>query len=421
MTHLTHARKRTFAAAFALSASAFCITAGAQQAEPTLEQRREAGMAFSRAQALRAGGQHEQAASLYETADRLAPSVQALGNAIREHRELHNPAHELRAANLSLRLLARYGNDPRFAEFANRVILETSPQLARIAVSCDGCTVEADGALQSDNEFFVLPGAHTLVAHWSNQREREHRLSNARAGTSENITLAPVVAAIPRTTANVVAANSTTNRNSTNTTVAANANTTSNTSTASSAQHVDTERPGAVNVHGGAVTDPSHTASSGASSGTTSGAGTASTGETGNVGGEGFGNGLVQPPPPSRGGIHPAIFLTTLALTLGAGGALTWSALDANAGVPAYQSAAAMSADSQDAYNVAAMLLADGQSRELRTNVLIGVTSGLGAIAVGTLIFTRWNRSERAAAPTTTVMLMPTPGSLPNLTLYGTF
>ena len=98
---------------------------------------------------------------------------------------------------------------------------------------------------------------------------------------------------------------------------------------------------------------------------------------------------------------------------------MVWSALDANAGVPAYQAAASLSGDSQEAYNAASLLLDDGRGRELRTNILIGVTSGLGAIAVGTLIFTRWNRSERA--PTTVARLIPGFGPSPTLTLCGTF
>lgn len=403
----------------------------AQQVEPTIEQRREAGMAYSRASALRAGGQHDQAASLFENADRLAPSVQALGNAIREHRAVANPQHDMRAATLALRLLARYGSDPRYAEFANQVILETSPQLVRVTVACDGCTVEADGSLQADTEFFLLPGAHTLTAHWNGQRAREHRMPNARAGTAENVTILPTPEAssiVPRNnTTTGVSTNtgatgltsSTMNSGSSNSTTSSGSSSSgssSGTAPANTTAHVDNERPGAINTHGGAVTDPEHPAG-GATSATTGGSSSSS-----ENGGQGFGDGLVQAPPPSRGGLHPAIFLTTLGLTLAAGGVLTWSALDTQAGVPAYQAAAAASADSQEAYNSAMMLLADGQSRELRTNVLIGVTSGLGAIAVGTLIFTRWNRAERPpAAQTVTARLIPGFGPLPNLTFCGTF
>jgi hypothetical protein len=119
-------------------------------------------------------------------------------------------------------------------------------------------------------------------------------------------------------------------------------------------------------------------------------------------------------PPPSRGGLHPAIFITTAVLAAGAGGVLAWSGVDTLNGVPAYQMAAQQGDRAQ-----AEALLADGQGRELRTNILIGVTSGLGAAAVGTLIFTRWGAPRAEQAPT--AMLVPVFGPLPSVALWGRF
>ena len=83
-------------------------------------------------------------------------------------------------------------------------------------------------------------------------------------------------------------------------------------------------------------------------------------------------DGATPPVVVDQGGLSPALFAVGLVLTVGSGAVLAWSGVDALDGVPAYRD------------NPTPEGLADGQSRELRTNVLIGVTAGL---AVTTLIF----------------------------------
>jgi hypothetical protein len=404
-------------------AASLTPTAAAAQAEPTLEQRRAAQMAYDRAQALRAGSQHADAAQLYEAADRLAPSVQALGNAIRSHRDCRTPEHEQRAATLALRLLARYGTDPRFAGYANQVITETSSSLVRISIACDGCEAEADGAIQPATEFFLTPGSHRVVAHWPGGRTREHRINNARAGTSENVTLeAPtVVRPVEVPVANPLpSGNGTTNAGTSTTgtsTTGAGATGTSTTGTSTTG----------TSATGTSTTGASTTTDTGAAGdrgrGALAAGGTAGDARGSTPGGEaerppGFGSvgpvpgeGLVRPPP-SRGGIPPAVFVTSLVLTAGAGGVLVWSGLDTNAGVPAYMSAAA-----RGDLPVAQQLLTEGQGKELRTNILIGVTAGLGAVTVATAVATRWGgpRVERPVA------VVPVVGPLPGLAVWGRF
>lgn len=84
-------------------------------------------------------------------------------------------------------------------------------------------------------------------------------------------------------------------------------------------------------------------------------------------------------------GVHPAAFGTFLALAAGAGGTLTWSGLDVLSRNDEYVA----SVDRGD-LALARQQLADGQDAELRTNILIGVTAGLGATAVLLAIFTDW-------------------------------
>lgn len=89
----------------------------------------------------------------------------------------------------------------------------------------------------------------------------------------------------------------------------------------------------------------------------------------------------VEPIPAQQGGggLSPAIALTGVALTAVAGGVLIWSGIDTLDGVDDYE------ADPTPAR------LADGQDRELRTNVMIGVTAGLAAVSTVLLIFTDWD------------------------------
>jgi hypothetical protein len=81
-----------------------------------------------------------------------------------------------------------------------------------------------------------------------------------------------------------------------------------------------------------------------------------------------------------------------------------------------------MMAASQGDLATAQTLLTEGQGKELRTNVLIGVTAGLGAVAAGTAIFTRWS-SPRAEQPATgpTAMIVPVLGPLPSVAVWGRF
>jgi hypothetical protein len=105
------------------------------------------------------------------------------------------------------------------------------------------------------------------------------------------------------------------------------------------------------------------------------------------------------------------VFITLAGLTLASGGVLIWSAVDMYAGVPAYQMNPTMAG------------LQDGQARELRTDVMWGVTGALAATSVILAIVTDWgggssSASTEAAAPT--VSLMGVPGGA-GLRIDGSF
>ncbi len=83
------------------------------------------------------------------------------------------------------------------------------------------------------------------------------------------------------------------------------------------------------------------------------------------------------------GGISRAVFWTALGLTAAVGGVLTWSGIDTRSGVDAYEA------------NPTPAALAAGQDKELRTNILIGVTGGLAATTAILAIFTDWGDDDQ--------------------------
>lgn len=93
-------------------------------------------------------------------------------------------------------------------------------------------------------------------------------------------------------------------------------------------------------------------------------------------------------PEPSGGGVHPAAFAIGAALTLSAAGALVWSGIDALDGVPAYRAMPTLER------------LRDGQTRELRTNVLVGVTSALAVATLVLALATDWDGERRDSSAT---------------------
>ncbi len=135
----------------------------------------------------------------------------------------------------------------------------------------------------------------------------------------------------------------------------------------------------------------------------------------------------VVPSPPSgsadeSGGITPAVFITSLVLTAAAGAMLVWSGLDTLAINDDYETAASEEREMGNlSFPRASALLEDGQRAEKRTNALIGVTAGLGAITLLTAIFTDWGGNDDDDAR---ARLRPSVGFGPTgggVTLEGTF
>ncbi len=90
-------------------------------------------------------------------------------------------------------------------------------------------------------------------------------------------------------------------------------------------------------------------------------------------------------------GIHPAFFGVGLGLTAAAGGVLAWSGVDTlqNPGQEAVRKECAGKGTDCALYKL-------GLENQLRTNILIGATAGMGAVTVLLAIFTRWSGGKEA-------------------------
>lgn len=89
-----------------------------------------------------------------------------------------------------------------------------------------------------------------------------------------------------------------------------------------------------------------------------------------------------EPPPPVTGGsrgLPPWVFGVTLGLTLAAGAILVWSGIDTLDGVDAFNRMPTVPA------------FEAGQARELRTNILIGMTTALGLATLLFAILADWD------------------------------
>ncbi|MFK7997978.1 MAG: hypothetical protein AB8H86_00225 [Polyangiales bacterium] len=128
-------------------------------------------------------------------------------------------------------------------------------------------------------------------------------------------------------------------------------------------------------------------------------------GGTTNGNGSNLGTGGTNTPRREEsGGISPALFVTSLVLTVGAGATLVWSGIDTQNDAEVYERVAVQERDLVRARE----LLAAGQKEETRTNVLIGVTSGLAVLTVVFAIMTDWGGDEEDESASVT--LRPTLG-----------
>ncbi len=275
-----------------------------------------AAQAFAEAQRAQLRGEPSRAAELFEIADQAAPSPAALRSAIRNR---ESAGQEVRAATLALRAQQRYPEDRETRELANATLERLAPRLVRARALCSvPCSLLVDGGL-------VGPPA---------------------AAVDFFVTAGPhsVEARWPR-------------RRTIVRTVESSLGTTIEFTITAPAENVSAAPPAPTQAKPPAA-DPSPILPAPAD----------------------------QPPQGDRveasssgGGLPPAVFWTGAALTVVAGGFLTWSGVDTLSARDDYKKA-----PTQAGYD-------DGVKLETRTNILAATTAVLGVATVGIALFaTDW-------------------------------
>ena len=111
---------------------------------------------------------------------------------------------------------------------------------------------------------------------------------------------------------------------------------------------------------------------------------------------------LEAPAPPDPPPVPRWAFFSSLGATVALGAVTVWSGVDANRGVSAYEAAARTasspginSTGSPTPAEQAQTLLDEGQQKERRTNILIGVTAAMGVTTAVLGVFTNWKGESR--------------------------
>jgi hypothetical protein len=149
-----------------------------------------AANAFSRAQRAELSGDHERAAQLYELADSIAPTPEAVRSALRARLAA---GHKSLAASRAEALLSRYPEDPESKALAERTLADLGKQIGRFEVACQPkpCALLVDGEAAgteplSTHVIYLDPGAHELVAAFG-ERRTEPKSVEARAGERQSV------------------------------------------------------------------------------------------------------------------------------------------------------------------------------------------------------------------------------------------
>jgi hypothetical protein len=163
----------------ALVWSLFCLRVQAQDKDVVA-----AASAFARGQQEELRGDHARAAELFELADRIAPTPEALRSATRARLAA---GETVAAAQNAEQLVRRYEADESSRELARRVLAETRPLLTRLTLECsEPCTVVVDGLASSLSAgrtpiVYLTPGSHQLGIGFDHGRKRGLRLRGAAA------------------------------------------------------------------------------------------------------------------------------------------------------------------------------------------------------------------------------------------------
>jgi hypothetical protein len=297
-------------------------------AEPTPAQVRVAAEAFDRGREAYKAEEYVEAAEQFEKADNSAPSSAAIELAIRAR----DKAGEIdRAATLLALALKRHPGDQNLIKLGSDLDRRVRAELFQLSATCDTpCDLTVGGKIvhgppDTQRTLFVLPGALTVRAGWSDNRSEAKQVQAEKGGSGELAFVTPPA-------------------------------------------------PGGGNMAKD-PTDPVPPPSADPAAAKDEGA-------------------LKK-----SSGWPPTIFFVGAGLTAVAGGITIWSGIDTvnNPGADKVKEECGTEGESCALYQ-------EGLSKQRRTNILIGVTAGLGVatLLVGVLA-TDWSGGKNASAPAETV------------------
>jgi len=188
---------RAVLCAVALGSSAFSVAPAALAQDVA-----GAASAYSRGQQADLSGDHSTAAELYELANSLAPSQEALRSALRARR---NAGQLTIAAGHAETLLELYPEDEKSAEIAKAVLEEAKAKLVRYVIECEpkACNVVVDGAAvttvtKEEHVIYLEPGDHEVSGSFGSAQSSPQKTSG-EAGEDKSLTFkAPAESSRPR-------------------------------------------------------------------------------------------------------------------------------------------------------------------------------------------------------------------------------
>ncbi len=288
----------------------------------------------------------QEAAAHFEAADSAVPGPKALRLAMRARDEAGQAS---RAATLAALGLDRHSDDAETRELANEILGKYAKTLQKVEISCvSPCLLAVGthivhGEASTRRVVYVEPGPAPIGASFVGNITAPEQTVKAVAGASTAIRFAP-------------------------------------------AKDGGAEPgPGPTTGDGGGSTAGAGGGATGAggASGSGGAGGSSASGGADGTGGE---SGAEPPPADDDWRITPVPFFIGLAVTAGLGGTTVWSGVDTlnNPGTDAVRAACAGQTTDCPLYQ-------DGESAELRTNVLIGATAGAAALTVIFAIVADWD------------------------------
>lgn len=161
-----------------------------------------AANAYSRAQKALLSNDYDQAAELFELADSLSPTPQALRSAASARKAAGQLAT---AAARAEELRSRYPDDPDSKKLADDILDEAKQKLARHEVTCkpDACQLLVDGsvvtaAAKEQHFVYLKPGDHEVAAVFGTRRAAPQKVKSVAGASSTLAFEAPAAAESPK-------------------------------------------------------------------------------------------------------------------------------------------------------------------------------------------------------------------------------